>query len=89
MPEDSYHHGETYDHCMSALRKKAGLTYREARAYLMPNWERPEVLAEEWGITTEALYDIVHSAEMKIQRSGLTLDEIYGDNKIRLMFVDP
>lgn len=89
MSEDNYHHGEAYEHCLVALQEKAGLTYREARAYLMSNWEPEGALAKEWGITTEAVYNFVRRAEAKIGKSGLTLDEIYGENRIRIAFVDP
>jgi len=28
----------TYEHCLACLEEKAGLTYREARAYLAQNY---------------------------------------------------
>lgn len=89
MLENEYDHGEAYNHCMFALRNKAGLTYREARVYLMANWELPEAIIKEWGISEERLQEIFNSAELKIQRSGHTLDEIYGNNGLRVMFIDP
>lgn len=89
MNKNEYNHGEAYEHSIVALQEKCGLSYREARAYLMANWEPVDDLAREWKVTPEAVYNLMRRAEEKIKKSGLTDEEIYGDKQLRVMFVDP
>jgi len=57
------------------LQENAGLTYKEARAYLanMRN-ESTEQLAEALDVNTQTVYDLRRSAKMKLD--GKLLDDV-------------
>ena len=54
------------------------LTYREARAYLLPHIETQEELSEDLGITKGSVKNLRRRAAWKVQSSGFTLSEIVG-----------
>jgi len=65
---------------MLQLQEKAGLTYKEARAFLIPYRDiTPVHLADRLGVDVHAIYNLQRNAEKKIAASGYTLEEIYGE----------
>lgn len=70
---------ETYAMNMVQLQEKADLTYREARAFLVPYRENNFAMAQALGITVNAVYNLQRKAREKIGASGFTLEEIYGE----------
>lgn len=67
----------TFEHCLVCLQAKCGLTYREARAYLAQDYLPAAETIRRDGKSQENYYNLVRKAQDKIDRSGLTLDEIY------------
>jgi hypothetical protein len=63
------------------LQEKAGLSFKEARVHLSNNREFFCNIAEEYGITTQAVYNIQRRAEKKIKDSGLTPEQIFGEDR--------
>ena len=83
---------ETYAMNMVQLQEKAGLTYREARAFLVPYRENNFAMAQDLGITVNAVYNLQRKAKEKIDGSGLSLKEIYGEyvpEERGPIFIDP
>jgi len=70
---------ETYAMNMLQLQETCGLTYREARAYLIPYRENTFSMATELGIGAHAIYNLKRKAKEKIEASGYTIEEIFGD----------
>jgi len=69
---------EIYAMNMLQLQEKAGLTYKEARAFLIPYRDyTPWALADVFGIDVHAVYNLQRNAKKKIAASGYTLEEIY------------
>lgn len=64
---------------MIALQEKAGLTYKEARAYLTTYNESPRDMAADLSMDVHSVYNLMRKATKKIDDSGLTLEEIWGD----------
>ena len=74
---------------ISQLRKKAGLTLREARAYLCDNWESQEGLAIEWLVCVYTIQELMEKAAKKIKDTSLTDKDIFGDHPPETVFVTP
>ncbi|MCL2510350.1 MAG: hypothetical protein FWF07_04645 [Methanomassiliicoccaceae archaeon] len=77
----------TYAIIMLKLQELCGMTYKEARAYLMAYEETPENFAEDLGINIRSVRKIYQRAALKMESSGFTLYNImerYG----KLPFVD-
>jgi len=77
----------TYAIIMLKLQELCGMTYKEARAYLMAYNESAEGLAEDLGISIRSVRKIYQRASLKVDSSGFTLYGImerYG----KLPFVD-
>jgi DNA-binding CsgD family transcriptional regulator len=79
---------ERYKHCMYALQKKAGLTFREARAYLSRYRETSKSLADEWNTSVENVYNLIRKAHEKVDASGLTEKQLFGNMSMRRCFID-
>jgi DNA-directed RNA polymerase specialized sigma subunit len=79
MPDIYREQRETYAMNMQQLQETAGLTYKEARAFLIYYRETVADMAEVLGISKTAVYNLQRKAKNKIALSGLTLEEIYGD----------
>jgi DNA-binding CsgD family transcriptional regulator len=75
--------------CMLRLQEKAGLTYKESRAYLSPYYESSSVLAEDFGISVEAIYNLVRRAKNKVAMTGMTEEEIFGEYSPRDIYFSP
>jgi hypothetical protein len=72
---------------MLKLQELCGMTYKEARAYLMAYEETPESFAEDLGIDVRSVRNIYQRAVLKMDSSGYSLYRImerYG----KLPFVD-
>lgn len=82
---------KTYDYamCMLLLQNDAHLTFMEARAALMPNWEPLNQMSKEYGITLEDVFNLQLSADEKIAKTGKTLEEICGKYALPTMFISP
>jgi hypothetical protein len=70
---------ETYAVNMLQLQEKAGLTYKEARAFLIPYRENVLSMSEGIAVSVHAIYNLQRKAKRKIDATGLTLEEIFGD----------
>lgn len=68
----------SYAMLMLRLQEMCGLTYKEARAYLMPHWESEKRFAEDIGITIESVRSLRRRAVHKVQCSGFRLSQIVG-----------
>jgi len=71
---------ETYAVNMLQLQEICGLTYREARAFLIEYRENNITMAQDLDIDIHAIYNLKRKAKKKIEASGLTLEEIFGDH---------
>ena len=61
------------------LQEAAGLTLKEAKAIMLEYEEDSEYdLAEELGVTVQAVYNLERRARKKIDACGRTLKEILG-----------
>ena len=83
--EDSF---INYAVCMYQLQRKAKLSFKEARAYLCVNWEHPTTIAEEYGITKNEVHNLMRRSKKKVDATGLTDEEIFGEYRIGLL-ADP
>ena len=80
----------SYAMLMLRLQEMCGLTYREARAYLVHHRETEERMAEDLGITTAAVKNLKSRAAWKVRCSGYDLAEIVGDHGLILTrFTEP
>ena len=72
---------------MLKLQELCGMTYKEARAYLMAYKETEEHFAEDLGISMQSVRNIYRRAALKMKGSGFTLYEIM-DAYGKLPFID-
>ena len=64
---------------MLQLQETANLTFREAKAFLVEYKETECDLADDWGVSLQAVYNLQRRAREKIRKCGKTLEEIYGE----------
>jgi hypothetical protein len=57
------------------MEELAGLTYREARTVLASKREDPVMLANEWGVTLNALDNYERRGLAKIKKAGYTAEQ--------------
>jgi len=70
------------------LQDIAGLTFKEARAYINKyHMKNKEDLAKEFDITPQAVYNLERKAKIKVAASMLTNEDIFGD-KISMGLLD-
>jgi len=69
---------ERYAMNMYQLQSKAGLTFKEAQAYLM-SWRGLADIIVRSLAEIHAIYNLQRRAKKKIADSGLTLEEIFGE----------
>ena len=76
--------------CMLLLQDKAGLSYKEARAVLLSNWETEKSLMAEFGISTfEAVDNLYRRGMAKVKKTGKNVEEICGDYRLPTCFISP
>lgn len=80
---------DRYDHCMAALRNKVGLTQTEARAHLMMDAEVPGSVAADLMISMDELWSIKAEADAKVEASGMSEKELYGDRPMLTALISP
>lgn len=68
----------SYAVLMLRLQEMCGLTYREARAYLLPHRETQDELSKDLGISVGSVKNLRRRAAWKVQSSGFSLMEIIG-----------
>ncbi|MDR0524080.1 MAG: hypothetical protein LBG62_06655 [Candidatus Methanoplasma sp.] len=61
---------------MLLLQDKAGLSFKEARVALADSAEERHSIAEEYGITQEAVSNLARRGRNKISGTGMTLEGI-------------
>jgi len=76
-------------HCKRALQEKAGLSGMEARAYLMNDWEVPESVAMDLGMSLDELYTIKNRAMAKVKTSGLSRRDLFGEMAMETVLITP
>lgn len=74
--------GERYAMAMLILQENAGLTFKEARAFLAYSRESNLELAVEWGVTIQAISNLCRRAERKIEATGQSIEEILGEDNM-------
>jgi hypothetical protein len=85
-----YEHKAKYAIAMWMLEEKAGLSYKEARVYLMDHRETIDSLEQEFGVTRKAIFNLMRRADRKVESSGMTALEIIGEeNMPDFMSIDP
>jgi hypothetical protein len=70
---------ERYVMNMYQLQSIAGLTFKEARAFLLEWYGSVLDMAMDLGVGIHAIYNMQRRAKRKIAASGHTLDEIFVD----------
>ena len=70
---------ETYAMNLYQLQSKAGLTFKEARAFLSQWYETVAAMAMDIGVGIHAIYNMQRRAKRKIADSKLSLEDIFGD----------
>ena len=61
---------------MLELQEEAGLTYKEARVFLLSRSSKMLYdLSMEWGITMEGVYNLSRRAQKKIDETDLQIDD--------------
>ncbi|MCL2142847.1 MAG: hypothetical protein FWH44_01110 [Methanomassiliicoccaceae archaeon] len=70
----------TYAINMLQLQEKVGLTYKEARAFLIPYRENAHAMAHALDIDIHSVYNLQRKAKKKIKDSGYSLEEIFEDH---------
>ena len=70
---------ETYAMNLYQLQSKAGLTFKEARAFLSQWYETVAAMAMDIGVGIHAIYNMRRRAKKKIADSGLAPDDIFGE----------
>jgi len=73
------HWNDTYAMNMLQLQEKCGLTYKEARAFLIRYRESVSVMAMDLGLSSHSVYNLQRRAKRKVESSGHTLKEIFGE----------
>jgi hypothetical protein len=68
----------SYAMVMWKLQEMCGLTYKEARAYLLYHRETAERFAEDLGITVASVHKLKKRATWKVESSGFSLEQIAG-----------
>lgn len=64
---------------MLELQEKVGLTYKEARVFLLSRSSKMLYdLSMEWGITMEAVYNLSRRALRKLEAAGLDKQDYLG-----------
>jgi|GEM_PF-6477270 len=76
-----------YAVCMLRLQSRAGLTFKEARAYMCPHYEVLETIVIEYGITMQAAYNLARRARNKVAAAGLD-EDLFGKFRMTMMY-DP
>ena len=65
---------------MERLQTRAGLSYKEARAYLIESYESTFTMADYFETSLQAVYNLQRRAKNKVKKSGMTLEEIFGEH---------
>jgi len=78
-----------YTMCMYRLQDQANLSYKEARAVLYDRWETVENIAKDFGISDQAVYNLIRRGLKKVEATGKNVNEIYGDYDLPFRFISP
>ncbi|MCL1984024.1 MAG: hypothetical protein FWG58_01335 [Methanomassiliicoccaceae archaeon] len=65
---------------MERLQTRVGLSYKEARAYLIESYESTFTMADYFGTSLQAVYNLQRRAKSKVRKSGMTLEDIFGEH---------
>lgn len=80
---------ENYAISMLILQEKAGLTYKEARAALIVFRENIQSFSNEFDITTKAVLNLIRRGNIKMEKAGITLNDLMQTNPMCLLMVSP
>ena len=72
----------SYAMAMWKLQEMCGLTYKEARAYLLHYRESEEKFAKDLNITVASVRKLKNRAAQKVRSSGFSREQIFGKYNI-------
>jgi hypothetical protein len=78
LREREREHMTQYAMNMYLLQSEAGLSFKEARAVMIPYHETNDMMAIDLGTDVRAVYNLQRRAKKKIEKTGMSFEDIVG-----------